>query len=108
MSASSSIGGPARRNAAARSRRRIRSERRHLADFERLVGDRRVRPSALLPVWHLAGFALGAATALLGTRAAMACTIAVEEVIDDHYARQASRLGEDEAALRGRLEEFRQ
>ncbi|HYM73717.1 MAG TPA: demethoxyubiquinone hydroxylase family protein [Stellaceae bacterium] len=68
-------------------------ERRHLAQFDRLLCERRVRPTALSPVWHLAGFALGAATALLGERAAMACTVAVEEVIDGHYAAQAERLG---------------
>jgi ubiquinone biosynthesis monooxygenase Coq7 len=60
-----------------------------------------------MPLWHVAGFALGAATALLGERAAMACTIAVEEVIDDHYAQQARALGDDEAVLRDRIEEFR-
>ena len=47
-----------------------------------------------MPVWHAAGFALGAATALMGERAAMACTVAVEEVIDEHYAKQAAMLGE--------------
>jgi ubiquinone biosynthesis monooxygenase Coq7 len=82
-------------------------ERRHLAAFDQLIAERRVRPTALMPLWHVAGFALGAATALLGERAAMACTIAVEEVIDAHYARQSSQLGDDEAALRQRLEEFR-
>ena len=68
-------------------------EQRHLAQFDRLMSERRVRPTALSPLWHVAGFALGAATALLGERAAMACTVAVEEVIDGHYARQAERLG---------------
>ncbi len=82
-------------------------ERRHLQAFDALIAERRVRPTALMPLWHVAGFALGAATALLGERAAMACTIAVEEVIDGHYARQAQQLGDDEAELRGRLEEFR-
>ncbi|HEV2188035.1 MAG TPA: demethoxyubiquinone hydroxylase family protein [Stellaceae bacterium] len=67
-------------------------EQRHLAQFDRLLGERRVRPTALSPLWHAAGYALGAATALLGERAAMACTVAVEEVIDEHYARQAERL----------------
>ncbi|MBV8165913.1 MAG: demethoxyubiquinone hydroxylase family protein [Alphaproteobacteria bacterium] len=82
-------------------------ERRHLDAFDRLIVERRVRPTALMPLWHVAGFALGAATALLGERAAMACTIAVEEVIDAHYAKQAAALGDDEAALRRDLEEFR-
>ncbi len=67
-------------------------ERHHRATFERLVVENRVRPTALLPLWHVAGFALGAGTALLGREAAMACTVAVEEVIDGHYARQIAEL----------------
>lgn len=82
-------------------------EQVHLDTFSALVARRRVRPTALLPLWHVAGFALGAATALLGERAAMACTVAVEEAIDEHYARQAASLGEDEAELRGTIERFR-
>jgi ubiquinone biosynthesis monooxygenase Coq7 len=82
-------------------------ERRHLERFERLVRERRVRPTALSPLWHVAGYALGAASALLGERGAMACTVAVEEVIDEHYRRQAESLGEDEAPLRTMIEEFR-
>ena len=82
-------------------------ERSHLAAFERLIVERRVRPTLLTPVWHVAGFALGAATALLGERAAMACTVAVEEAIDEHYAGQARRLGDDEAPLRDTIERFR-
>ncbi len=82
-------------------------ERRHLAEFERLLVERRVRPTALTPLWHVAGFALGAATALMGERAAMACTVAVEEVIDEHYAGQRDRLGADEAALRETIDRFR-
>jgi ubiquinone biosynthesis monooxygenase Coq7 len=82
-------------------------ERRHLEAFDRMVGDRHVRPTALQPLWHAAGFALGAATALLGSRAAMACTVAVEEVIDAHYARQAAALPETEGELRTTIEKFR-
>ena len=62
-------------------------EQQHLDRFADLIASRRVRPTAMLPLWHLAGFALGAATAALGERAAMACTVAVEEAIDAHYAR---------------------
>lgn len=82
-------------------------EERHLQTFDRLVVDRRVRPTALSPVWHVAGFALGAASAMLGSRAAMACTAAVESVIDEHYAKQLSKLGEDETELRETIAEFR-
>jgi len=74
-------------------------EQRHLAQFDRLTAERRVRPTALSPLWHIAGYALGAATALLGERAAMACTVAVEEVIDAHYARQAEQLAGSDLEL---------
>ena len=69
--------------------------------------ERRVRPSALHPLWNAAGFALGAATALLGPKAAMACTVAVEEVIDQHYRAQSDKLGEDEAPLKAKIDKFR-
>ena len=82
-------------------------EARHLEAFDQLLVERRVRPTALQPLWHLAGFALGAATAAMGEKAAMACTVAVEEVIDEHYARQIDALGEDESELRETLAEFR-
>ena len=82
-------------------------EQRHLAAFDRLVVERRVRPTALSPLWHVAGCALGAATALLGERAAMACTVAVEEVIDAHYREPDRALGDAEPALAASLEEFR-
>jgi ubiquinone biosynthesis monooxygenase Coq7 len=82
-------------------------EQVHLDYFSRQIGRRRVRPTALLPLWHVAGFVLGAGTALLGHRAAMACTVAVEEAIDEHYRAQSEALGEDEAELRGTIEKFR-
>jgi 3-demethoxyubiquinol 3-hydroxylase len=82
-------------------------EQVHLDTFSRLIATRRVRPTALLPIWHVAGFALGAATALLGHRGAMACTVAVEEAIDEHYRAQEEALGEDEAELKAHIEKFR-
>jgi ubiquinone biosynthesis monooxygenase Coq7 len=82
-----------RGRAAGAIREMAEQEQRHLTQFDRLLTERRVRPTALSPIWHIAGYALGAATALLGERAAMACTVAVEEVIDGHYAGQAERLG---------------
>jgi ubiquinone biosynthesis monooxygenase Coq7 len=84
-----------------------RAERQHSAVFDRLAVERRVRPTALSPLWELAGFALGAATALMGDRAAMACTVAIEETIDEHYAAQAASLGDDEPELRATVEKFR-
>lgn len=79
----------------------------HLQTFADLIGERRVRPTALLPLWNIAGFALGAVTAAMGSRAAMACTVAVEEAIDEHYQAQAEQLGEDESALKATIERFR-
>ena len=67
-------------------------EQRHLDGFDALMTRRGVRPTLFTPVWHIAGYALGAATALLGPRAAMACTVAVETVIDQHYGEQADAL----------------
>jgi 3-demethoxyubiquinol 3-hydroxylase len=83
-----------RGRAAGAIREMAEQEQRHLAQFDRLTTARRVRPTALSPLWHVAGYALGAATALLGERAAMACTVAVEEVIDGHYACQAEALAD--------------
>ena len=82
-------------------------EQHHLDTFTGLIGTRRVRPTLLLPVWRLAGYALGAVTARMGDRAAMACTVAVETAIDEHYAQQAAALGEDEAPLRATIGRFR-
>lgn len=82
-------------------------EKHHLDTFNRLISKRRVRPTLLSPLWHVAGFALGAGTALLGERAAMACTVAVEEAIDEHYAAQAAVLGDDEPDLKATIETFR-
>ena len=83
------------------------AEKRHLARFETLLRHRRVRPTLLHPLWSVAGYALGAATALMGERAAMACTVAVEEVIDEHYRDQAERLCDEDAALREMILSFR-
>lgn len=82
-------------------------ELEHLKAFEKLMVERRVRPSVLHPIWNVAGFALGAATALMGPKAAMACTVAVEEVIDEHYRQQSEKLGEDEAPLKAKIDKFR-
>ena len=51
-----------------------RHEAEHLAAFDKLLTARGVRPTLLTPVWRVAGFALGAATALMGEKAAHACT----------------------------------
>jgi ubiquinone biosynthesis monooxygenase Coq7 len=82
-------------------------EKRHFETFDALMRSRRVRPTVLQPLWHVAGYALGAATALLGERAAMACTVAVEEVIDEHYRGQSELLAEADPALGQTVREFR-
>lgn len=70
-------------------------EAQHRAKFDALMARRGVRPTVLQPLWSVAGYALGAATALLGPEAAMACTAAVEEEIDRHYSAQLDELEED-------------
>ncbi len=97
-----------RRPEAEAIREMAEKEREHLAGFEQLLPARRVRPTLLHPLWRTAGFALGAATALLGPRAAMACTVAVEEVIDEHYAKQVEALGDDEPEIRELCEQYRE
>lgn len=71
----------------------------HLKSFEDWVVQNRVRPTLLQPLWHVAGYALGMATGLLGEKAAMACTVAIEEVIDQHYEKQLVFLGDQHPAL---------
>lgn len=88
-------------------RRMAEQEEQHFAEFDQMVKARGVRPTALEPLWRVAGFALGAATALMGEKAAMACTVAVEDVIDAHYCKQAEAMPEQETGLKQILEEFR-
>lgn len=78
----------------------------HLAEFNKLLPAHGVRPTALLPLWHVAGFTLGAGTALLGPRAAMACTVAVETAITEHYNHQLAN-PEMDASLKPTLQKFR-
>ena len=82
-------------------------EDEHLARFDAILIARRVRPSLLSPVWRGAGFALGAATALIGEKAAHACTEAVETVIEGHYAAQIAEIEEREPELAAELSRFR-
>ena len=81
-------------------------EQEHIETFEKLIVQHRVRPTALLPLWNIAGFALGASTALMGEKAAMACTVAVEKVIGDHYREQASLLAKDQKKLKSTIKKF--
>lgn len=82
-------------------------EAEHLKAFDRLLTDRQVRPTLLAPFWRAAGFALGAGTALLGEKAAHACTEAVETVIEEHYAGQIAELEHRDPALAADLSKFR-
>lgn len=86
-----------------------RAEAAHQARFDALMAARGVRPTALQPFWSIAGFALGAATALIGPEAAMACTAAVEEEIDKHYSDQLNQLEKagDDPELAAIVSEFR-
>ncbi|WP_375204780.1 demethoxyubiquinone hydroxylase family protein [Hyphococcus sp.] len=83
-------------------------EAHHLETFDRLLAERKVRPTLLSPFWNAAGFGLGAATALMGEKAAMACTEAVEDVIEKHYAEQIEELGETEPELQETVRQFRE
>ena len=81
-------------------------EQRHLDVFDRLITERRVRPTLLHPLWHVAGYALGAATALIGPKAAMACTAAVETEIDAHYQAQRDALAGTDPELEAHIADF--
>lgn len=81
-------------------------EAAHLARFDRLMATRGGRPTVLQPLWSLAGYALGATTALIGPEAAMACTAAIEEEIDRHYTAQLDQI-EGDPELATMVEEFR-
>ncbi len=96
-----------RRRSAGEIRRMAETEKRHLARFEELLHERRVRPTLLHPIWSAAGYALGAVTALLGERAALACTVAIEDVIDEHYQKQAVDLADTDPGLRKTILAFR-
>lgn len=98
---------PSARESVAAIRHMAEQETAHFATFERLINERQVRPTALEPVWRVAGYALGAMTALMGEKAAMACTAAVEDVIDEHYAAQAERLGDADPELKSIIEQAR-
>lgn len=79
----------------------------HFDFFNQKIIDEKVRPTLMQPLWQVAGFALGFATALMGKKAAMACTVAVEEVIDEHYKKQLDTL-EASDQIKEKIEQFRQ
>lgn len=81
-------------------------EERHRQTFDAMITRRGVRPTVLAPIWDVAGFALGAVTAAIGPKAAMACTAAIETEIDRHYAEQLVQLGEDDTELSAVIADF--
>ena len=81
-------------------------EERHRREFDTLMARRGVRPTLLHPIWNQAGFLLGAVTALIGPKAAMACTAAVETEIDRHYEEQRQALGASDPELAAMIEDF--
>ena len=98
---------PGKAALSAKLREMEEGEAAHLDTFNRLLAERGVRPTLLSPVWGVAGFGLGAVTALMGEKAAMACTAAVEEVIEKHYAGQAAALAAAEPDLTETIVAFR-
>lgn len=83
----------------------LEQEKEHLKKFDQLLNDNKVRPSMLMPLWHVAGLALGVGSALLGKKAAMACTVAVEEAIEEHYNSQIELIKDEE--LKKTITKFR-
>jgi 3-demethoxyubiquinol 3-hydroxylase len=81
-------------------------EEEHLEYFEAQMLERGVRPTLLQPIWHVGGWVLGAATAMVGEKAAMACTVAVESVIAEHYESQIAQTSH-EAELQQNITKFR-
>lgn len=83
-------------------------EQAHLDAFDQMLAERQVRPTLMAPIWNSAGFGLGVVTALMGEKAAHACTEAVENVIEGHYASQVDELKDSEPELAATFEKFRQ
>jgi len=99
---------PANSEAARLVSRMAMQEQRHLDRFDHLMTERRIRPTALQPLWNVAGYALGAGTALIGKEAAMACTDAIETEIDRHYKQQLDSLGDQDPELAADIAQFRE
>jgi len=82
-------------------------EKEHLEYFEKEIQKRNMKATYMLPLWDLMGVSLGFGTALLGKKAAMLCTASVEEVIENHYENQLSKIGDDEKDLKKKIEKFK-
>jgi ubiquinone biosynthesis monooxygenase Coq7 len=84
-----------------------RQEAVHLARLDQLLTERRVRPTALAPIWRLMAFALGAGTPCWARKAAHACTEAVETAIETALRRPDRGAVDLEPALAAELAGFR-
>ncbi len=83
-------------------------EQKHLDAFDELLNEYEVRPTAMTPIWNVAGFGLGVVTALMGEKAAHACTEAVETVIEQHYADQIEEVKDSHPDLSAKFTQFRE
>ena len=83
-------------------------EQKHLDAFDNLLVERAVRPTAMTPIWNVAGYGLGVVTALMGEKAAHACTEAVETVIEQHYGAQVDEIKDEEPELAATFAQFRE
>ena len=88
----------------------LEQEEEHLKYFDDKLKEKRIRPSALMPFWHIAGYGLGFVTGLIGKKAAMACTVAIEEEIDEHYESQINNLSDDgeEGLIKEKIKKFQE
>ena len=91
-------------------------EKEHLKKFEELLITYNVTPTIFQPLWKVAGFTLGrtifkslflidldvcpgAGCALLGESGAMACTVAVEDLVTKHYDDQVTEMVKHDPSL---------
>ena len=85
-------------------------ELEHLEYFDKEIQNRQSRPTIFYPIWHVVGYGLGAAPAIMGKNTAMACTLAVEDVIEDHYQEQIDLLSKsrnkEDIKLKEKIEKF--
>ena len=82
-------------------------EKEHCDYFENEIKKRNIKPTKLLPLWDLLGVGLGFGSTILGKKAAMLCTVSVEEVIQEHYANQIKQIESDEKKLKNKIIKFR-
>ena len=77
----------------------LEKEYNHYETFNKLIIDYKVRPTALSPIWKVGAYGIGVVTAMMGKKATMACTEAVEEVIINHYEEQTEYLKDKDKKL---------